>query len=51
MSWREVLERFRGKRVKDFIYTPNGGKFVIVFEDDTSLYFKGPPLAHGVIRP
>ena len=46
----KALREFTGKRVKDFAYTPVLKEFVIIFEDNTALWFREGPHAKGEVE-
>ena len=39
-----------GKRIKDFVNTPFKNEFVVIFEDNTALWFHEEPYAIGSVR-
>jgi len=44
------LKPYIGKGVKDFVNTPIKNEFVIIFEDNTTLWFHEGPYAVGSVR-
>ena len=44
------LKKFIGKQVKDFVLTPIKNEMIIVFEDNTALWFKEKPYAYGSVK-
>lgn len=44
------LISYIGKKVKDFAVTPIRGELVIIFDDNTALWFHKKPYAIGSVR-
>ena len=44
------LKPYIGKGIKDFVNTPIKNEFVIIFEDNTALWFHEKPYAIGSVR-
>ena len=44
------LKPYIGKQVKDFVNTSIKNEFVIIFEDNTALWFREEPYAIGSVR-
>jgi len=47
--WND-LKRLMGQKVKDFTITPIKKEFVIIFEDNTALWFSKKPYAIGSVK-
>jgi len=44
------LNSYIGRKIKDFANTPIKNEFVIIFEDNTALWFHEGPYAIGSVR-
>jgi len=44
------LNCYLGKRIKDFIDTPLKHEFIIIFEDNTAIWFHTAPYAIGTVK-
>ena len=50
MSKMNEISNYIGKRIKDFIDTPLKHEFIIIFEDNTALWFYIGPYAVGRVQ-